>query len=76
MTGINHAPKWGQEHSTATRVITFFDQAERRDADRLPRRIVVVDCANHQLDCLAQEAARRGVSIDIIVDFIHVPYLR
>lgn len=60
------------EHSTATMVTTLFDQAERRDPGHLRRWIVLVDGANHQLDCLTQEAARRGVSVDIIVDFVHV----
>ncbi|WP_157878249.1 hypothetical protein [Streptomyces torulosus] len=60
------------EHSTATMVTTMFDQAECRDPEHLRRWIVLVDGANHQLDCLTQEAARRGVSIDIIVDFVHV----
>jgi hypothetical protein len=49
------------EHSTATMVTTLFDQAERRDPEHLRRWIVLVDGANHQLDCLTQEAARRGV---------------
>jgi len=60
------------EHSTATMVTTLFDQAECRDPEHLRRWIVLVDGANHQLDCLTQEAARRGVSIDIIIDFVHV----
>ncbi|MFE5375778.1 hypothetical protein [Streptomyces mirabilis] len=60
------------EHSAITMVTTLFDQAERRDPEHLRRWIVLVDGANHQLDCLTQEAERRGVSIDIIVDFVHV----
>ncbi|MET9662626.1 hypothetical protein [Streptomyces sp. NPDC006510] len=51
------------EHCTATMVTTLFDQAERRDPERLRHWNVLVDGANHQLECLAQEAARRGVSM-------------
>lgn len=60
------------EHSTATMVTTLFDQAEERDPEHLRRWIVLVDGANHQLECLEREAARRGVHVDIIVDFVHV----
>jgi hypothetical protein len=53
-------------------VTALFDQAHARDPDHRRRWVVLVDGANHQLDCLRQEADRRGVHIDIIVDFIHV----
>jgi hypothetical protein len=33
---------------------------------------VLVDGANHQLECIQQEAQRRGVHIDIVIGFIHV----
>jgi hypothetical protein len=60
------------EHSTAAMVTTLFDQAEKRDPTHGRRWIVLVDGANHQLECLEREAAGRGVDIDIIVDFVHV----
>ena len=60
------------EHSTAAMVTTLFDQAEKRDPTHGRRRIVLVDDANHQLECLEREAARRGVDIDIVADFVHV----
>jgi hypothetical protein len=60
------------EHSTAAMVTTLFDQAEQRDPTHGRRWIVLVDGANHQLECLEREAARRGVAIDIVVDFVHV----
>jgi hypothetical protein len=50
----------------------LFDQAESRDPQHLRRWIVLVDGANHQLECIRQEAKRRGVQVDIVVDFIHV----
>lgn len=60
------------EHSVAPMVTALFDQAETRDPQHRRRWVVLVDGANHQLDCLQREAERRGVHIDIIVDFIHV----
>jgi hypothetical protein len=60
------------EHSVAPMVTALFDQAETRDPKRQRRWVVLVDGANHQLDCLQREAERRGVHIDIIIDFIHV----
>lgn len=60
------------KHSTAHMVAALFDQATARDPGHKRRWVVLVDGANHQLDCLQGEAARRGVDIDIVVDFIHV----
>ena len=60
------------EHSTAAMVTTLFDQAEKRDPTHGRRWMILVDGANHQLECLEREAARRGVDIDIVVDFVHV----
>ncbi len=53
-------------------VTMLFGQAEKRDPTHGRRWIVLVDGANHQLECLEREAAGRGVDIDIIVDFMHV----
>ncbi|MEH1129354.1 ISKra4 family transposase [Micromonospora sp. CPCC 206061] len=60
------------EHSVAPMVTDLFDQAQARDPQHRRRWVVLVDGANHQLDRIRQEAQRRGVHIDIIVDFIHV----
>jgi hypothetical protein len=60
------------EHSVAPMVTALFDQAETRDRQHRRRWVVLVDGANHQLDCIQREADRRGVRVDIIVDFIHV----
>ncbi len=29
--------------------------------------------ARHQLDLIAAEAARRGIAVHIVIDFVHVP---
>lgn len=60
------------EHSVAPMITAMFDQAEARDPQHHRRWVVLVDGANHQLECIQQEAQRRGVDIDIVVDFIHV----
>jgi hypothetical protein len=60
------------ERSTAAMVSAMFDHAEARDPDHRRRWIVLVDGANHQLDCIAREAAARGIHVDTIVDIVHV----
>jgi hypothetical protein len=49
-----------------------FDQAEARDAGHHRPWVVLVDGARHQLDLIQAEAAVRGITIDIVVDFVHV----
>jgi hypothetical protein len=60
------------EHGVADMLTALFDQADARDPQHQRRWLALVDGANHQLDCLHAEAHRRGVHLDIIVDFIHV----
>lgn len=49
-----------------------FDQARSRDPHGLRPWIVLVDGARHQLDLIHAEAARRGVAIHVLLDFVHV----
>ncbi|PYC65733.1 ISKra4 family transposase [Streptomyces tateyamensis] len=49
-----------------------FDQAQARDPKHLRPWVVLVDGARHQLDLITAEAARRGVTIHILLDFVHV----
>jgi hypothetical protein len=60
------------ERSTAQMVTAMFDTAQQRDPEHRRRWIVLVDGANHQLDCIEREAVARGVQVDTIVDFVHV----
>jgi hypothetical protein len=60
------------EHSTAAMVAAMFDHAEQRDPGQRRRWVVLVDGANHQLECIGREAAARGVHVDTIVDIVHV----
>ena len=49
-----------------------FDEAGRRDPGRARTWIVLVDGDNHQLEMIRSQAARRGITITVLIDFIHV----
>jgi hypothetical protein len=60
------------EHDPAEVIAAAFDQAEARDPARRRTWVVLVDGAEHQLALIRAEAARRGVTIHILIDLIHV----
>ncbi len=49
-----------------------FDEAGRRDPGHARTWIALADGDVHQLDCIAAQAAQRGITITIVIDFIHV----
>ncbi|HEX5304275.1 MAG TPA: ISKra4 family transposase [Streptosporangiaceae bacterium] len=49
-----------------------FDEAERRDPGHARTWIVLADGDNTQLDLTRDQAAARGVTVTVIIDFIHV----
>ncbi len=53
-------------------IAAAFDEAEARDPRHLRTWVVLVDGAEHQLDLVRAEAARRGVTIHVVIDIIHV----
>ncbi len=53
-------------------IATAFDEAERRDPEHRREWAVLVDGNNPQIEAVTAEAARRGVTITIVIDFIHV----
>ena len=53
-------------------IAAAFDEAEARDPGHLRTWVVLVDGAEHQLDLIRAEAARRGVTIHVVIDLIHV----
>ena len=53
-------------------IAAAFDQAEARDPGHRRTWVVLVDGAEHQLDLIRAEAARRGVTIHVVIDIIHV----
>ena len=56
----------------ADMIAAAFDEAGARDPGRLRTWVVLVDGAEHQLALVRAEAARRGATIHIIIDIIHV----
>lgn len=65
MTGsVIHPP----EHTIAA----AFDQAEARDRDHVRTWVVLVDGARHQLDLIRAEADRRGITVQVLLDIVHV----
>ena len=53
-------------------VARIFDEAERRDPHGQRIWVVLVDGNNHQIDRIQAEADARGVTVHLVVDFIHV----
>jgi len=53
-------------------IAAAFDEAERRDPGHQREWVVLIDGNNTQIEAVTAEAARRGVTVTIIIDFIHV----
>jgi hypothetical protein len=49
-------------------IAAAFSEAEARDLHHLRTWVVLVDGADHQLALIRAEAARRGVTIHVIID--------
>jgi hypothetical protein len=60
------------EHDPAEVIAAAFDQAEARDPQHRRKRVVLVDGAEHQLELIRAEASRRGVTVSIVIDLVHV----
>ncbi|MEV6159773.1 hypothetical protein AB0L53_56500 [Nonomuraea sp. NPDC052129] len=55
-----------------TVIAKVFDHAETRDPTHARPWVVLVDGARHQLNLIDAEAARRDISVHIVIDFVHV----
>lgn len=53
-------------------IATVFDEAARRDPRNTRDWVVLVDGDRHQIAAIEAEAARRKVTITILIDLIHV----
>ncbi len=53
-------------------IAAAFGEAERRDPGRQREWVVLVDGNSTQIESVTAEAARRGITVTIIIDFIHV----
>jgi hypothetical protein len=59
-------------NDAATVVATIFDEAQRRDPDHQRTWVALVDGNNHQIQRIQAEANNRGVTVAIVIDFVHV----
>jgi len=69
------AAKWlagSVAHDPAGTIAAAFNEAEARDPRHQRTWVVLADGAEHQLDLIRTEAARRGVTIHLVIDLIHV----
>jgi hypothetical protein len=67
--------RWYTCDITAGRDVTIgkiLDEADRRDPGHLRTWIALVDGDVHQLGLIQAQAAARGVTLAIVIDFIHV----
>ena len=78
-TGAKKPPRaqnrWYACDITASRDVTIgkiFDEAGRRDPGHLRTWIALVDGDNYQLGLFQAAAAARGITLAVVIDFIHV----
>ena len=67
--------RWYACDITAGRDVTIgkvFAEADRRDPDHLRTWIALVDGDNYQLGLFQAAAAARGITLAVVIDFIHV----
>jgi hypothetical protein len=53
-------------------IAAAFEEAQRRDPEHRRTWIALVDGNNPQIEAVTAESARRGITITVIIDFIHV----
>ena len=57
---------------TTAVLAAVFDQAQRRDPTHSRTWVALVDGNNHQIDRIHAEAKDRGVTVTVLLDFVHV----
>lgn len=50
----------------------LFGHADRRDPGHARPWIALADGSNHQIKCFQDQAASRGITLTILIDFVHV----
>jgi hypothetical protein len=53
-------------------IAAAFDEADRRDPGRKRTWIALLDGNNTQIDAVTAEARDRGITVPVLIDFIHV----
>ena len=51
---------------------TAFDEADRRDPQRVRQRVFLVDGNKQQITAIHDHAGKRGLKVPVLIDFIHV----
>jgi hypothetical protein len=51
---------------------TAFDEADRRDPQRVRQRVFLVDGNKQQITAINGQAGARGLKVPVLIDFIHV----
>ena len=54
-------------------IAAAFGEAERRDPGHQREWVILIDGNNTQIEAVTAEAASRGITVTIVIDFIHVP---
>ena len=53
-------------------IAAAFDEADRRDPERVRQRVFLVDGNKQQITAIEAQAAGRGLKVPVLIDYIHV----
>jgi len=53
-------------------IATAFDEADRRDPQRVRQRVFLVDGNRQQITAIGDHARARGLKVPVLIDYIHV----
>ena len=53
-------------------IAAAFDEADRRDPQRVRQRVFLVDGNKQQITAIGAQAAERGLKVPVLIDYIHV----
>ena len=53
-------------------IASAFDEADRRDPQRVRQRVFLVDGNKQQITAIEAQAAERGLKVPVLIDYIHV----
>ncbi|MGH3285843.1 MAG: hypothetical protein ACRDPD_14340, partial [Streptosporangiaceae bacterium] len=53
-------------------IAAAYDEADRRDPERVRQRVFLVDGNKQQITAIEAQAAERGLKVPVLIDYIHV----
>jgi hypothetical protein len=53
-------------------IASAFEEADRRDPQRVRQRVFLVDGNKQQITAIGAQAAERGLKVPVLIDYIHV----